>query len=391
MSIMAARSHVYAALAITTGIGTWLQQREQVLTCHHADILVVDNGEDGMDSGVGLEPVSRKVLAVGIPRPGLGLDRAPGPRGATACASEVSRAFGTFGYVECHRQGEDRDLAEEIRRALTSDRTDVLVVHIAGHGKLSQFGELHVIGSDGKLLDDPVSYWIKLIESHPDKPRPLTLFVLDLCYMGAAAALSQYEETPTEQRRAWVIAATSQNEIAFDYRLSRATATVLNRYRSGVLRVNPLFEYIPLEAIAHEIRREVAVLSREGIPPSLEASRIPLNGSLSHLTFFRNPLYPWPAARASAGTDGRMASILNEARRSDLSAGSSNYRIFLCHSSGDKRRVRRLYHRLREEGFDPWLDEENIVAGQDWDAEIKKAIRATDLVIEDYSGTSHVM
>jgi hypothetical protein len=63
------------------------------------------------------------------------------------------------------------------------------------------------------------------------------------------------------------------------------------------------------------------------------------------------------------------------------SAAGRHYRIFLCHSSGDKRRVRRLYRRLRDEGFDPWLDEEDIVAGQDWDAEIRKAVRAADLVI----------
>jgi hypothetical protein len=66
---------------------------------------------------------------------------------------------------------------------------------------------------------------------------------------------------------------------------------------------------------------------------------------------------------------------------SDPSVTSRHYRIFLCHSSGDKRRVRRLYRRLRKDGFDPWLDEENIVGGQDWDAEIRKAVRSADLVI----------
>ena len=65
----------------------------------------------------------------------------------------------------------------------------------------------------------------------------------------------------------------------------------------------------------------------------------------------------------------------------DPSATNRHYRIFLCHSSGDKRRVRKLYGRLREKGFDPWLDEKNIVAGQDWDAEIRKAVHTADLVI----------
>jgi DNA-binding XRE family transcriptional regulator len=40
--------------------------------------------------------------------------------------------------------------------------------------------------------------------------------------------------------------------------------------------------------------------------------------------------------------------------------------IFLCHSSGDKNTVRALYQRLkREPGISPWLDEENLLPGQD--------------------------
>ena len=56
-------------------------------------------------------------------------------------------------------------------------------------------------------------------------------------------------------------------------------------------------------------------------------------------------------------------------------------RVFLCHSSGDKRRVRDLYQRLRADGVEPWLDEENILPGQDWEYEITRAVRAADGVI----------
>jgi hypothetical protein len=42
-------------------------------------------------------------------------------------------------------------------------------------------------------------------------------------------------------------------------------------------------------------------------------------------------------------------------------------RVFLCHSSGDKQAVRDLYRRLRGDGLDPWLDEENLLPGQNWD------------------------
>jgi hypothetical protein len=56
-------------------------------------------------------------------------------------------------------------------------------------------------------------------------------------------------------------------------------------------------------------------------------------------------------------------------------------RVFLCHSSGDKPAVRSLYHQLRQDGFQPWLDEESLLPGQDWDREIEKAVRASDVVI----------
>jgi hypothetical protein len=56
-------------------------------------------------------------------------------------------------------------------------------------------------------------------------------------------------------------------------------------------------------------------------------------------------------------------------------------RVFLCHSSTDKPAVRALYKRLRVDGFDPWLDEENLLPGQDWEHEITTAVRSSGAVI----------
>jgi len=43
-------------------------------------------------------------------------------------------------------------------------------------------------------------------------------------------------------------------------------------------------------------------------------------------------------------------------------------KVFLCHSSHDKPAVREIYVRLKAEGWiDPWLDEEKLFPGQDWD------------------------
>jgi DnaJ-like protein/TIR domain-containing protein/Hsp70 protein len=59
-----------------------------------------------------------------------------------------------------------------------------------------------------------------------------------------------------------------------------------------------------------------------------------------------------------------------------------NLRVFLCHTSQDKPIVRELYQRLLSESWiDPWLDEEKLLPGQDWDMEIEKAVEAADVVI----------
>lgn len=56
-------------------------------------------------------------------------------------------------------------------------------------------------------------------------------------------------------------------------------------------------------------------------------------------------------------------------------------RVFLCHSSGDKAAVKDLYGFLRLQGYDPWLDAVNLVPGQDWEAEIRKAVKTSHVVV----------
>lgn len=63
-------------------------------------------------------------------------------------------------------------------------------------------------------------------------------------------------------------------------------------------------------------------------------------------------------------------------------------RVFLCHSSGDKPAVRDLYSRLQAAGVDAWLDEEDLLPGQNWPVEISKAVRSSDIVIVCLSHTS---
>lgn len=64
-------------------------------------------------------------------------------------------------------------------------------------------------------------------------------------------------------------------------------------------------------------------------------------------------------------------------------------RVFLCHASQDKPAVRDLYRRLKAEPWiDPWLDEERLLPGQDWNLEIEKAVESSDAVMVCVSNTS---
>lgn len=64
-------------------------------------------------------------------------------------------------------------------------------------------------------------------------------------------------------------------------------------------------------------------------------------------------------------------------------------KVFLCHASQDKPIVRELCQRLNAEGWiDPWLVEEKLLPGQDWDMEIEKAVEAADAVIVCLSSRS---
>ncbi|MEH0446688.1 ATP-binding protein [Streptomyces sp. B21-102] len=193
----------------------------------------------------------------------------------------------------------------------------MLVVHVVGHGRLAETGQqdLHVVSSDGTNLDDPVSAWISLIESHPDKPRPLTLFILDLCHSGAAATLPWQQQMQVTDRRAWVIAACGREDKAFDCRLSRATAMVLRQYLDGALAVDPSYRHIPLPTITHEIEREVATLNEvEGYAQQIAVSSVPFTATtrLNDLPFFPNPGYRSQESMLSE-VDAGFASMLDEA------------------------------------------------------------------------------
>lgn len=66
----------------------------------------------------------------------------------------------------------------------------------------------------------------------------------------------------------------------------------------------------------------------------------------------------------------------------------SPLKVFLCHGSEDKRKVRNLYHRLLAEEIEPWLDEESILPGEDWERAISEAVADCDVILVCLSSKS---
>ena len=58
----------------------------------------------------------------------------------------------------------------------------------------------------------------------------------------------------------------------------------------------------------------------------------------------------------------------------------SSRTVFLCHSSKDKRFVRRLASALKVQGISPWLDEEEILVGHDFIEKMEDGLSRVDFV-----------
>jgi hypothetical protein len=72
-----------------------------------------------------------------------------------------------------------------------------------------------------------------------------------------------------------------------------------------------------------------------------------------------------------------------------MSEPQHSLKVFLCYASQDKPVARELAQRLFSEGWiNPWLDEKNLLPGQDWRLKIEKAIETSDIVIIFLSSNS---
>jgi hypothetical protein len=208
-------------------------------------------------------------------------------------AERLARALARFGY-ECELRPNlpSSELGRAVRSTIAaSNPEDVLIVAVVSHGDLTSSGRLYAVGSDNRISDSAsVDSWMTSVEDQPDSPT--TLFLLDMSYSGTAVR-SPWAERTTRAKRAWVIAASGPEELAFNTQLTRAMTTVLQRFRNGEADVDPAVEYIPITLIAREVRREIQGLERDSGGPNQQVTStlLDISSPPPQLPFFSNPSY----------------------------------------------------------------------------------------------------
>ena len=79
--------------------------------------------------------------------------------------------------------------------------------------------------------------------------------------------------------------------------------------------------------------------------------------------------------------DSVFVSINEETQYQEHEKIKNKLKVFISYASQDKPRVRELHQKLASDGVDPWLDETNLIPGQDWEIAIPKAIATADVVL----------
>ncbi|MFE5665939.1 AAA family ATPase [Streptomyces niveus] len=186
----------------------------------------------------------------------------------------------------------DRVSIEETWRKLRHDSEGrPQIVHFASHG-VPRDRVLYLTAHDSRPTDLPesaidIARWLNGVEYGSD-PSPV-LFLLDVCGAGAATDYQLFQDVPEGDRRAWVIAACTADESAFDARFTKAAAQALERLRLGQWDISPALSHVPVESVADEIARELVRLG-EGYPQTVMHS--PRRAASSPVPeFFANPAF----------------------------------------------------------------------------------------------------
>lgn len=264
------------------------------------------------------------VLGISGPDPGLGeVELGVPARLADAAihAGGLAVSLAAYGYRDV-LQGVSKpndyvatsvDVQTVIDAALAEP--GLVVIHLLTHGQLGpNQGVLYVLGPDGVETSTSVGEWLNRAEKR-DGDRGPVLFVLDVCFAGAAVRYQLQHLAEAQRQQAWVLAAANETDPAYDGRLTRALAQVLDRFRSGELQVDPSVRHIPLRRMFGEVNRLVGVQSEGSYPQQICSTYVPLHLDVGHLGFFPNPRWDPSLERddTRAEVASETAALLDEA------------------------------------------------------------------------------
>lgn len=63
-------------------------------------------------------------------------------------------------------------------------------------------------------------------------------------------------------------------------------------------------------------------------------------------------------------------------------------RVFIAYAKEDRTEARKLYRALKSEGLEPWMDEQNLLPGQNWPRAIERAVELSDYAVACFSSRS---
>lgn len=90
---------------------------------------------------------------------------------------------------------------------------------------------------------------------------------------------------------------------------------------------------------------------------------------------------------AAIDIDG-MGSFLLDERQHIVFKATGKGRVFLAYAQEDASEVKKLYSALHRAGFDPWMDKEKLLPGQNWPRAIERAIELADFFVGCFSRRS---
>jgi hypothetical protein len=71
-----------------------------------------------------------------------------------------------------------------------------------------------------------------------------------------------------------------------------------------------------------------------------------------------------------------------------MADNSDNRKVFISYAREDIEKALQLYHDLKDAGLIPWMDEEDLLPGQNWQTVIKREIRDSRYFIAVLSSAS---